>query len=81
MFDGAIPSTKTLVIGMLVMLLIWVYVYGCIHFNQDIGDWDVSNVTDMSGMFLWATSFNQDLTQWCVSQFPTMPQISQQLAH
>jgi surface protein len=27
-------------------------------FNQNIGNWDVSNVTDMSNMFYWATSFN-----------------------
>jgi len=33
----------------------------------------VSNVTDMSEMFLLAYDFNQDLTKWCVSQFPTMP--------
>jgi surface protein len=30
-------------------------------FNQDIGGWDVGNVTDMSAMFGVATSFNQDI--------------------
>jgi len=34
-------------------------------FNQDIGNWDVSNVTDMSGMFA-DTTFNQDIGNWDV---------------
>ena len=41
-----------------------------IAFNQPIGDWDVSNVTDMGGMFFGfdvVTSFNQDLSNWNVS--------------
>ena len=38
------------------------YVYNAVdHFNQDIGDWDVSSVTDMDGMFGGAQAFNQDI--------------------
>ena len=33
-------------------------------FNQDIGYWDVSSVTDMEGMFFAAIDFNQDLVNW-----------------
>jgi MoxR-like ATPase len=33
-------------------------------FNQPIGDWDVSNVKDMTCMFDSAKSFNQDLSSW-----------------
>lgn len=42
--------------------------YGCkCHFNEDISKWDVSNVTDMSGMFYDACEFNQDLSCWNVT--------------
>nr|WP_244831640.1 BspA family leucine-rich repeat surface protein [Candidatus Vampirococcus lugosii] len=41
-------------------------------FNQDIGNWDVSNVTDMEGMFLRAESFNQDISNWNVSNVTNM---------
>ena len=40
---------------------------GAIVFNQDIGQWDVSLVIDMSFMFNEAIVFNQDITQWDVS--------------
>ena len=37
-------------------------------FNQDVGDWDLSLVTDTSYMFSDAFLFNQDLNDWDVSQ-------------
>jgi surface protein len=36
-------------------------------FNQDLSSWDVSNVMDMSGMFLDATSYNQPMAEWNIS--------------
>jgi surface protein len=36
-------------------------------FNQDIGNWEVSNVTTMAGMFGSAVSFDQDLGNWNVA--------------
>ena len=40
-------------------------------FNQDISSWDVSNVTDISGMFA-ATAFNQPIGNWDVSSVTDM---------
>ena len=37
-------------------------------FNQDIRNWNVSNVRDMEKMFSWATSFNQNISNWCVDE-------------
>ena len=41
-------------------------------FNQDIGGWDVSAVTDMSLMFGAAFAFNQDIGGWDVSAVTNM---------
>ena len=37
-------------------------------FNQDIGNWDTSNVIHMSYMFRGAVSFNQDIGNWNTSK-------------
>ena len=36
-------------------------------FNQNIGTWDVSNVTTLANTFDGATSFNQNLSGWDIS--------------
>ena len=41
-------------------------------FNGDIGYWDTSRVTNMSGMFLQATAFNQDIGGWDTSSVTDM---------
>jgi len=44
-------------------------------FNQDISSWDVSNVADMSEMFLNASSFNQPIGDWDVSNVTDMSEM------
>lgn len=34
------------------------------YFDEDISNWDVSNVKNFNHMFYCATSFNQDLSKW-----------------
>jgi surface protein len=41
--------------------------YGEGAFNQPIGRWNTSQVTDMSDMFRQAKSINQDLRGWVVN--------------
>jgi len=43
-----------------------------LSFNQPIGDWDVSNVTNMSLMFYGAHAFNQHIGDWDVSKVTDM---------
>ena len=42
------------------------------HFDEDISKWDVSNVTNMRGMFEYAIYFNQDISRWNVSNVTNM---------
>jgi uncharacterized protein (TIGR02145 family) len=41
-------------------------------FNQPIGNWDVSNVSNMSSMFSFS-HFNQPIDLWCVSDIKSEP--------
>ncbi len=41
-------------------------------FNQNIGSWDVSNVTNMESMFRSAPTFNQPIDSWNVSNVTNM---------
>ena len=40
---------------------------GASSFNGDISEWDVSGVTDMSGMLFHADSFTQNLGSWYIT--------------
>ena len=40
--------------------------------NIDVSEWDVSNVTDMYGMFEYYYQFNCDLSKWNVSKVKDM---------
>jgi surface protein len=37
------------------------YFRGCANFNGEIGNWNTSNIVDMGGMFISATSFNRNI--------------------
>jgi hypothetical protein len=41
-------------------------------FNEDIGLWNVGNVTNMGQMLSGASQFNQDIGQWDVSNVKNM---------
>ena len=45
---------------------------GNLVYNTSINDWDVSHITNMSGMFATATEFNQPLNNWDVSHVTNM---------
>ena len=46
--------------------------YGASSFNQDIGNWNVSNVYTMQNMFREASNFNQDISSWDTSNVEKM---------
>jgi surface protein len=41
-------------------------------FNEDIGNWNVANVKNMSGMFKDTKLFNQDISSWDVGEVTNM---------
>ena len=43
-----------------------------LKFNQNISNWNVSSVNDMSFMFYVAHKFNQDISNWDVSNVTNM---------
>ena len=65
------PLINRLAIGMSLMLQMWNMFWKATSFNQPIGDWDVSSVTNMEGMFD-ATVFNQPIGDWDVSSVTNM---------
>lgn len=46
--------------------------YGATNFNQSIGSWNTSQVTDMSDTFEAAFDFNQDIGSWNTSSVTDM---------
>ena len=45
---------------------------GAVAFNQNIGSWVTSAVTNMSGMFYGASLFNQNISSWVTSSVTNM---------
>ena len=39
---------------------------GATSFNQNISNWNISNITDLTGTFNNATNFNQNLSSWII---------------
>ena len=49
-----------------------VFYSGAKHFNEDLSEWNVAQVTGMQEMFGSVRVFNQDLPEWNVGKFTDM---------
>jgi len=61
-YTGSFPSTSTNIPTLLSNTSCFEMFYGAINFNQYIGDWDTSTVTNMSYMFYNDYAFNQNIS-------------------
>ena len=48
---------------------------GALSFNQPVGKWNTSKVTDMYAMFAGAKSFNQPIDKWNTSNVTDMSEM------
>ena len=51
------------------------------YFNGDISQWNVSNVTNMCGIFNWCDKFNCDISLWDVSNVEDMEHMFNYCGH
>jgi surface protein len=61
-YTGSFPSTSTNIPTLLANTSCFEMFYGASNFNQDIGDWDTSTVSNMGYMFYDAYTFNQNIS-------------------
>ena len=73
MFEEVLRALmETYQLGMYPMLPKYVMFRNAVNFDQDLTNWDVSNVTNMKQMFYACTNFNGDISSWDVSDATDM---------